>query len=90
MILRTGDAEAEVWLEASGDRSYCVTIRSRRNGKLGTKQFNRVSYLLFVERWDGDEGRADVPIYEAKCSTFQRAMTLGRCAAARMERKASR
>lgn len=81
MILRTGDAEAEVWLEASGGRSYCLCVTSRRG-----RPDRSPTYFWWVEVWwdDGGEDASAVGPRQ-KADTFNEAMRRARREAARLE-----
>lgn len=88
--MRTGDAEAEVWIEGAGGRSYLLFVQSQRQGAMFSKRWQRPRYRWHVERWqregDDDEG-PDLVTRTKSAPTFHEALRLARRTAEALERK---
>lgn len=88
--MRTGDAEAEIWLEGAG-RSYCLTIRSRRLGRLGSKRWQTPLFLWWCERWEGTATEGEGGYSErvkGEAATYETAELAARAAAELLENPA--
>lgn len=86
--MRTGDAEIEFWLESEhSERSYCVTVSSRRRGRYGSKQWETATYVLNVEQWEGEEPTG-IEVVGREIRTLSEALRLGRREADRLEGEA--
>lgn len=89
--MRTGDAEAEVWIEGAGGRSYLLFVQSRRSGPMGSKRWKRPRYRWHVERWqqegDDDEG-PDRVTRTRSAPSFYEALRLARRTADELEARA--
>lgn len=86
MIVRTGDAQVEVWLEASGGRSYCCTVESRRLGKFESERWKRPVFYWSVETWLNEE-KPEPGTARSLAFTFASAMREARREADRREAK---
>lgn len=83
--MRTGDAEAEFWLESlRKGRGYAVVVRSQRVGLMGSKRWQRPRYYVRVELWLDEEPNS-IDSRVAVAETFTEAMRLGRRLADKME-----
>lgn len=86
--MKTGDAEIVFWLESEhSDRSYCVTVSSRRKGRLGSKGWEKAIYVLRVEQWAGEKQTGYATIAR-EIPTLSEALRLGRRSADRLEGEA--
>lgn len=75
--MRTGDAQLELWLEAPGDRAFCLVVQSQRTGH-GTKAWERPVYLWQVEDWSGDVEEPRRVSKVRRAATFNEAQRLAR------------
>lgn len=86
--MKTGDADATIWLESRG-RSYCLSVISHRRGQHGSKLWERPVYRWGVEEWSGgDEPECERVVAHGTATTFAAAMRRVRREADAAERKA--
>jgi hypothetical protein len=86
--VKTGDADATIWLESKG-RSYCLSVASKRLGKFDSKRWNGTpQYLWSVELWVGSDEEISRVLAHGKASTFAAAMRRVRREADAAEQKA--
>lgn len=84
--MKTGDAEATVWLEPGGDRHWCLEVMSRRRGKFRGRRWDPPVYDWHVELWrDGDDD-ACLTTKRKTAPTFAEAMRLARRQVEALER----
>lgn len=88
--MKVGDTEVELWLEASGGRSFYIFITSKRNGKRDSKEWQTPVFKWFVEEWPKDGEKAIRFTNTVTEKTFNEAMRHSRRHADMMERESRR
>lgn len=93
--MRTGDAGAEIWLEADSRRLYFLLVWSIRRGRRNSDRWKHPTFKWRCEAWGLESAALEDPTRTEKgeCDTYQDAERCARRAADQLEfdaRKATR